>query len=87
MSPCAPGLNKFVHSGDQLAFCERMRLARKQAGLTQSELAEKLGKPQSFVAKYEIGERRLDILEFLAVTGAIGTDPIRLLRALLKKIG
>ena len=45
---------------------------RKQAGMTQSQLAKKLGKPQSFVAKYEGGERRLDVIEFVDVVKALG---------------
>ena len=45
---------------------------RKQSGMTQSELAKKLNKPQSFVAKYEGGERRLDIIEFIDVVRALG---------------
>jgi len=40
-----------------------LRALRKKRGLTQVELAQKLGRPQSFVSKYESGERRLDILE------------------------
>lgn len=40
-----------------------LRLIRKEAGLSQQALASLLGKPQSFVSKYESGERRLDILE------------------------
>lgn len=55
--------------------------AREQAGLTQTELATKLGRPQSFVAKYEGGERRLDVVEFLEVTTALGADPVAILRA------
>ncbi len=58
--------------------------ARKAAGLTQHDLARRLKRPQSFVAKYEGGERRIDIVEFLAITRAIGADPVRILRALLK---
>ena len=46
--------------------------ARKAAGLTQRELADRLHKPQSFVAKYEGGERRIDVVEFLTVCQAIG---------------
>jgi hypothetical protein len=39
-------------------------------------------KPQSFVAKYESGERRLDVIEFLGIASAIGADPVRILKAL-----
>jgi transcriptional regulator with XRE-family HTH domain len=54
--------------------------ARKRAGLTQVQLAQKLGKPQSFVSKYELGERRLDIIEFLDVSDALGIKPEQLLK-------
>ena len=57
--------------------------ARKKASLTQQDVATRLGKPQSFVAKYEGGERRLDVVEFVAVARAIGADPARLLRKLV----
>jgi hypothetical protein len=46
--------------------------ARKRSGLTQQQLADKLGKPQSFVAKYEGFERRLDIAEYIAVGKLVG---------------
>ncbi|MEH2499841.1 transcriptional regulator with XRE-family HTH domain [Bradyrhizobium sp. AZCC 1678] len=74
------GIGKTVHSADQTAFCALMIAARKAAGLTQHALARRLGRPQSFVAKYEGGERRLDVVEFVAVVRAIGGDPVRLLR-------
>jgi len=45
---------------------------RKQSGMTQSQLAKRLGKPQSFIAKYEGGERRLDVIEFVDVVKALG---------------
>jgi transcriptional regulator with XRE-family HTH domain len=54
--------------------------ARKAAGLTQAELAGRLNRPQSFVSKYERGERRLDVVEFRDVAHALGADPIRFLR-------
>ncbi len=48
--------------------------ARKDAGITQVDLAAKLDRPQSFVSKYERGERRLDIVEFLEVADALRID-------------
>lgn len=53
---------------------------RKKMGITQRELASRLNRPQSFVSKYERGERRLDVVEFAAVARALGIDPIRFLR-------
>ena len=85
MASRARGIGKSVYSPDQAAFCELMIKARKAAGLTQADLARRLKKPQSFVAKYEGGERRLDVVEFLVITRAIGGDPIRILRALVKE--
>jgi transcriptional regulator with XRE-family HTH domain len=73
------GIGKSVHSPDQAAFCALMIGARKAAGLTQQALAVRLKKPQSFVAKYEGGERRLDVVEFVAISRLIGTDPIKLM--------
>lgn len=45
------------------ALCE----ARRAAGFNQTELAEQLGKRQQFVSKYESGERRLDVIEFIDI--------------------
>jgi len=56
--------------------------ARKNAGITQQQLADKLGKPQSFVAKYENGERRLDMAEFMTIAEELGLDPVNILKAL-----
>ena len=53
--------------------------ARKQAGLTQRDLANRLGKPPSFVAKIETGERRLDFVEFVAIARELGTKPASLM--------
>ena len=61
-------------------FRQCMTTARQQAALTQANLAKAIGKPQSFVAKYENGERRLDVIEFLIITRVIGVDPCEILR-------
>lgn len=85
MASPARKIPKSVHSPAQLAFRELMIAARRKAGLTQQGLATRLGKHQSFVAKYEGGERRLDVVEFLVIAGAIGTDPVKLLRGLIRR--
>ena len=58
--------------------------ARKKAKLSQQQVAYRLKRRQSFVAKYEGGERRLDVVEFLAVARALDADPIKILRALMR---
>ncbi|WP_037462649.1 helix-turn-helix domain-containing protein [Sinorhizobium fredii] len=54
--------------------------ARRDAGLTQAQVGERLRQRQTFVSKYELGERRLDAAEFVAVSRAIGVDPHALIR-------
>lgn len=56
--------------------------ARKAAGMTQVQLAEALSRPQSFVSKYERGERRLDVVEFLEVCEALGVAGVRIIKRL-----
>ena len=75
---------KTLRSPEHRALCALLVAARRKAGLNQTELAKRLGRPQSFIAKLEGGERRLDVVEFLAVTRAIGADPLRILRALIQ---
>lgn len=71
-------MRKSVHTKAQRLLTASLVEARKTAGLTQQEVAELLGKPQSFVAKYENGERRLDVIEFLIIVSKIGADPQRI---------
>ncbi len=59
---------------------EQLIAARKRAEVTQAELAKILGRPQSFVSKYESGERRLDVAEFVGIARALGADPIKMVR-------
>ena len=86
MAPRARGIQKSVHSTPQAAFCALLTETRRNAGLTQQDLADRLERPQSFVAKYEGGERRIDVVEFIVIARAIGTDPVALLRALVRRI-
>lgn len=57
---------------------------RKNAGVTQEEVAERLNRHQSFVSKYENGERRVDLIEFLDIAEAIGFDPVVFIRKIQK---
>jgi transcriptional regulator with XRE-family HTH domain len=57
---------------------------RKKAGLTQAEVAAKLGRYQSYVAMVEGGQRRVDVVEFLDLAKAIGFDPQRAIKRLAR---
>ena len=56
-------MDKSIHSKEYKVVLERMRKARLEAGLTQVQVAKKLGHHQSYVSKIESGERRVDIVE------------------------
>ncbi len=64
-------------------FLVLMREARDKAGLSQVELAGRLGRPQSFVSKYESGERRLDVAEFIEICRAMDISAPKLLKKLV----
>lgn len=59
--------------------------AREKSGLTQQQLADRLGKPQSFISKYEGGGRRIDVIEFLAIAEALEMDASRAIREVRAK--
>lgn len=68
-------MTKSLHTPEYEHFSSLLVTAREKSGLTQSEVAARLGRPQSFIAKYEGGERRLDVVEFIQVCAALGIDP------------
>jgi transcriptional regulator with XRE-family HTH domain len=59
------------------ALIEFLISKRELAGMTQRDLAERLGEYQSFVARIEGGQRRIDVIEFLNIAEALGFDPLR----------
>jgi transcriptional regulator with XRE-family HTH domain len=73
-------LPKSLYSDTYSRFLKLLRRARIDAGLTQVDLAKRLGRPQSFVSKCESGERRVDVAEFLAFCTAIPVDPVSIIR-------
>ena len=62
------------NSAEARVICEILREERVAAGLTQVEVAKRLRAPQSFVSKYESGERRLDVLELRRIARALNTS-------------
>lgn len=64
-----------LRSDGQITLCRAIIAARKNAGLRQQDLAYRLRCQQSFVARIESGQRRIDVVEFLVLTRAIGCDP------------
>ncbi|MBL4749935.1 MAG: helix-turn-helix transcriptional regulator [Amylibacter sp.] len=59
-------MTKTLRTKQHIFLCEQLKKARLDASLTQTGLAERLGKTQSYVAKVETHERRLDVVEFVA---------------------
>ena len=76
---------KSLRSTEHQKLIALLTSARSKAGMTQQQLAERLGKPQSYVAKYEGGERRVDVVEFLAIAQALDFDPARAVREVAAK--
>jgi len=75
-------MTKSISTPKYKRFCKLLYKAREDAGFTQAGLAKRLKKPQSFVSKYESGERRLDFVEFLDIATAIGLDIQNFIKAL-----
>ncbi len=73
-------MRKSVHSDQYRTVIDWLIAARKAAGLTQQQVADRLDRPQSFVAKYEGGERRLDIVEFVTIAKQLKADPASAIR-------
>lgn len=59
---------------------------RTRSGLTQAELAGRLGRPQPFISFVERGERRVDVIEFYAIMRALGEEPENAFRDLIAKL-
>ena len=77
-------MTKSLHTDAYARFVAVLTSARHEGKFTQQEIARRLGKPQSYVAKIEGGERRLDVVELIALARALEIDPEDLfLRVLL----
>lgn len=71
---------KTIYQAKYSALIERLIAARRNAGLTQAEIAKILDKPQSYVAKIEGKDRKLDVMEFVELCETIGQEPSELIK-------
>lgn len=77
-------MQRTIYSSEYRYFLELMVQARMRRGITQAQLVAQLNKPQSFISKYENGERLLDVIEFIAICRALKVDPKRIFHKLLR---
>jgi transcriptional regulator with XRE-family HTH domain len=75
---------KSLGSARHQALIDLLVEKREAAGLTQAELAAKLGEYQSFIARLESGQRRVDVVEFLEIAEMLGFDAAKAISALKK---
>jgi transcriptional regulator with XRE-family HTH domain len=75
---------KALRSPRHRALCAAMVAARKAAGLSQHELAVRLKTSQTVIARIEIGERRIDVIEFIDLARTLRIDPREVLAQLMR---
>ncbi|MEV1116130.1 helix-turn-helix transcriptional regulator [Actinosynnema sp. NPDC049800] len=80
-------VDKGITAEEYRRFRALLRQLRLEAELTQVEVAERLDEPQSFVSKYESGERRLDVIELRQVAEALGTTLAAVVEQLEEQLG
>jgi transcriptional regulator with XRE-family HTH domain len=67
-------------------FIAALAAARREAGLHQADLAQILGKDQSFISNIERGQRRVDVIEFYALARAMKADPAKLFSKIVQNL-
>ncbi len=77
---------KTIFGGDHQRLVEVLTEARKRADLTQSELAMRIGRDQTFISLIERGQRRVDVIEFISLAKALGDDPVTLFERITRKL-
>jgi transcriptional regulator with XRE-family HTH domain len=65
-------MEKSIHSARYRVFLKLLRESRRRAGLSQAQVAERIGETQTFVSKCERGERRIDVIELGTLCRAFG---------------
>lgn len=80
-------LRKTLRTREHGALIGVLASNREKAGLSQRDLAARLKRPHSFVGRMEAGERRIDVIEFIAIAEAIDADPVEPFRQVLRERG
>lgn len=80
-------MQKSLHSEHYQALLNALVDARIKKNVSQAELAKAVNKPQSFVSKFENGERRLDVIEFIIVCKALRVDARKIFNHVLRLTG
>jgi len=75
---------KTIYSNANEVLLKWISGKRLLLGMTQQQLSEKLNKPQSFVSKYENGQRRIDLIEMIDICNALNCSPHELLDTIIK---
>ncbi|MFE8045462.1 helix-turn-helix domain-containing protein [Brenneria goodwinii] len=74
-----------IYSEEYQSVIKTLRAVRIRKGISQQSLAESLGRPQSFIAKVESGERRLDVVEFACITHLLSIGISTVLEKIINK--
>lgn len=82
----AAALTRSVFSPSYGRLLELLVTTRRQAGVSQAELAQRINRPQPFISYCERGERRIDVIEFYAIMRALGADPEIKFRELVRQL-
>ena len=80
-------MGRWVSSPSYRAAVRVLIEARKAAGLTQRQLAGRLGRPYTVIANIERGERQIDVVEFIAIARALGVGELELMARIGNAIG
>ncbi|HZM02209.1 MAG TPA: helix-turn-helix transcriptional regulator [Candidatus Saccharimonadales bacterium] len=80
-------MDKTIHSRQSECVRQKILALRTKAGLTQRQLAAKLERERSLVGRLELGERRLDLVEFFWLCRACNANPAKETAALMRRFG
>lgn len=78
-------MNRFLHSPEHERLRALLVSKRLEKGYTQKKLSEYLKKPQSYVSKYEIGEKNIDVIEFIKISNALKEKPENIIKEYLSE--